>query len=361
MRQRLGAGLARPRQGVAALLTGRRRRPAAPEPSRRDDLLFGSPRRVGVGALAALAAGHALAAALHPAAPEIRPPRRRRRVLRRLLRERAVQLLHGAAALLAFSGTADSGLEHTRAHYRNPVMGVAPSLAGLGLVTALRGLLSRRRTGRGAEALYGALAATGAGGLGFHAYNVLKRPGGLGWMNLFYGAPLGAPGTLLLAGLFGLAAKRLDEPGAEHGPRTLLGGGRRTRRSAAQRLGLAASAGLVGTVAEVALLHFRGAWQNPYMVLPVTVPPAAAVALAAAAVRPGPAVIAAARSLSGATALLGLAGVAFHAYGIHRNMGGWRNWSQMILQGPPLPAPPGFTGVALAALAALLLLEDEEP
>ena len=52
-------------------------------------------------------------------------------------------------------------------------------------------------------------------------------------------------------------------------------------------------------------------------------------------------------------------GTAFHAYGIHRNMGGWRNWSQMILQGPPLPAPPGFIGVALAGLGALDLLEIE--
>ena len=54
-----------------------------------------------------------------------------------------------------------------------------------------------------------------------------------------------------------------------------------------------------------------------------------------------------------ATALLGVTGVGFHAYGVHRNMGGWRNWSQSILQGPPLPAPLGFTGLALAGLAAL--------
>ena len=34
----------------------------------------------------------------------------------------------------------------------------------------------------------------------------------------------------------------------------------------------------------------------------------------------------------------------FHAYGVSRNMGGWRNWSQNVLNGPPLPAPPSFTG-----------------
>ena len=34
-------------------------------------------------------------------------------------------------------------------------------------------------------------------------------------------------------------------------------------------------------------------------------------------------------------------------------MGGWRNWSQNVLNGPPLPAPPSFTGLAMAGLAAL--------
>ena len=39
-------------------------------------------------------------------------------------------------------------------------------------------------------------------------------------------------------------------------------------------------------------------------------------------------------------------------------MGGWRNWRQNLLNGPPLPAPPSFTGLALAGLAALGLMED---
>jgi hypothetical protein len=39
-------------------------------------------------------------------------------------------------------------------------------------------------------------------------------------------------------------------------------------------------------------------------------------------------------------------------------MGGWRNWTQNIQAGPPLPAPPSFSGLALAGLAALRLLQD---
>ena len=53
-----------------------------------------------------------------------------------------------------------------------------------------------------------------------------------------------------------------------------------------------------------------------------------------------------------------LAGVGFHVCGVQRNMGGWRNWRQNVLNGPPIPAPPSFAGLALAGLAALGLLDD---
>ena len=56
--------------------------------------------------------------------------------------------------------------------------------------------------------------------------------------------------------------------------------------------------------------------------------------------------------------MLGVAGVAFHVYGVSRAMGGWRNWSQNWLDGPPLPAPPSFTALALAGLAALHLRRE---
>jgi hypothetical protein len=115
---------------------------------------------------------------------------------------------------------------------------------------------------------------------------------------------------------------------------------------------------LVGTSAEAALLHFRGAYHNPAMYVPVTLPPLAAALLARAALRPGrqhPVTRFALRAL----VATGFVGVGFHAYGVGRNMGGWRNWSQNLLNGPPLPAPPSFTALALAGLTALDLIERD--
>src|SRR5581483_7933471 len=185
-----------------------------------------------------------------------------------------------------------------------------------------------------------------------HAYNILKRPGGLSWSNLFYAAPVGAPAALTLAGLLGRGAELVRD--ARPWRRATVRG-----LSAGRVLAATASIGLAGTVGEAGLLHFRGNFQNPAMILPVTAPPVASALLGAAAVRPGRGINTIARWWLRLTALLGIGGVGFHAYGVSRGMGGWRNWSQNILNGPPLPAPPSFTGLAIAGLAALALLDEE--
>ena len=89
-------------------------------------------------------------------------------------------------------------------------------------------------------------------------------------------------------------------------------------------------------------------------VLPIIVPPIAAVSLARDAIDNVPRPVTTA--LLGTTAALGLIGVGFHAYGVARNMGGWKNWRQNLLAGPPVPTPPAFTGLAIAGLGALLLM-----
>ena len=94
------------------------------------------------------------------------------------------------------------------------------------------------------------------------------------------------------------------------------------------------------------------------VLLPVTLPPVGALLLAGADVGAKARERPFTRWWLRLTAAMGLAGVGFHGYGIGRNKGGWRNWSQNVLNGPPLPPPPSFSGLSLAGLAALTLLQD---
>jgi hypothetical protein len=267
-------------------------------------------------------------------------------------RDEAGRKLNLGSALLSFSVLADSGLEHYRGSFQNRAMYIPLGVATLTLAASAFGTIDSRASSHHVrDSLYGLAALTGAMGLGFHTYNILKRPGGFSWLNLFYAAPLGAPAALLLAGLLGRGAERIRDDRAS----TILG------RPAGETLGALSSAGLAGTAVEAGLLHYRGAFQNPGMFLPVTVPPVAALMLATSILFPRKAIQRITRGCLRLTALLGFGGVAFHAYGVSRNMGGWRNWSQNILNGPPLPAPPSFTGLALAGLAALSLIEKGQP
>ena len=69
--------------------------------------------------------------------------------------------------------------------------------SSLTLAASLHGLLNNRPLPHAArDAVYGLAAATGMAGNGFHLWNIGKRPGGFSWLNLFYGAPLGAPVAL---------------------------------------------------------------------------------------------------------------------------------------------------------------------
>jgi len=168
---------------------------------------------------------------------------------------------------------------------------------------------------------------------------------------LFYGAPVGPPMAILLAGLLGTAAKRVRDNPGHQAPR-LLG------LPAGRMLAALSGLGLLGTSGEAGLLHFRGAYHNPVMFAPVTLPPVGAALLLHSATTEKSPDRKLTRIWLRLTALMGGIGVLFHAWGIQRNMGGWRNWSQNLLDGPPLPAPPSFTGLALAGLAAIGLLRE---
>lgn len=267
----------------------------------------------------------------------------------------AARRLNTSSALLSLSVLADSSIEHYRGMFHNRAMFVPLTVAAATLATSLHGVRTRSpEAHRLRHAVAATAAATGVIGGGFHLYNVTKREGGFSWLNLFYGAPLGAPYALILAGLMGTAAEHVR--GSRRGRLKLFG------MRAGPTLTAMTSGGLAGTVAEAALLHFRGAFHDPFMFAPVTIPPIAAGLVAKAGIEAArgerPRWPRLTRLWLWLTAAIGFAGCGFHIYGVSRNMGGWRNWSQNVLNGPPIPAPPSFTALALAGLAALDLLEE---
>ena len=264
----------------------------------------------------------------------------------------AARRLNGAAGMLALSVLADSGIEHYRGSFKNKAMFTPLIVSALTLGTSIHGTTDPRGAAHIVrDTTYLMAAATGLIGTGFHIYNVAKKSGGFSWQNLFYGAPLGAPMAILLSGLIGFCSERVREtqPGVTPTIFDLPAG---------RAMAAVTSGGLLGTAGEAGLLHFRGAFHNPLMMLPVTLPPLGAALLArVAAAGPGRE-HRFTRWWMWLLTAMGAAGIGLHAYGVSRNMGGWRNWSQNVLNGPPLPAPPSFAGLALAGLAALGLMRD---
>jgi hypothetical protein len=255
-------------------------------------------------------------------------------------------LLNAAAATLAAGVLADSTAEHHRAGFHNPVMFIGPAVSAAALVSAVGAVRRPEAAGRARHTVFAMSVITGVIGLGFHARNISRRVGGWDSSNVLRGAPMAAPLAVTMAGLMGLAASRVN--GSRHTSKAAPGG---------SALGALVAAGLIGTSVEAGALHFRGAFQNPFMYAPVALPPVAAAALATASLTRSSEAKRAADRLLRLTAWLGVAGTGFHAWGIQRRMGGWRNWRQNLRAGPPLPAPPAFVGLAFAGLAALALLE----
>jgi hypothetical protein len=263
---------------------------------------------------------------------------------------KTAQRLNRSSGILAASVLLDSAVEHYRGDFKNPAM-ITPIVTSLvALVASLHGHRDEAPSKHHTRSkIFWLTAAAGLAGTGFHLYNVTKKPGGFSWQNLFYSGPLGAPAAIGLSGLFGLLAERVRDTPPQENPR-LLG------RGAGRMLGLTTALSLLGTTGEAGLLHFRGAFQNPAMFLPVTLPPAAAALMVNAAFGDARKSHRFTRFWLGLTSFMGIAGIGFHIFGVTRAMGGWRNWRQNMIDGPPIPAPPSFVGLALAGLASLALM-----
>jgi hypothetical protein len=265
---------------------------------------------------------------------------------------KAARRLNRAAGMIAASVLADSAMEHYRGNFHNRAMWTPLISSALSLAVSVHGHRDKRHGAhRGRDLVYAAAGLTGILGTGFHLYNITKKPGGFCWQNVFYSAPIGAPAALSLSGLMGFLSERVRDNKPGTSPKI-------AGCSAGRAVAALTSASLLGTMGEAGLLHFRGAYHNPFMLVPVSVPPVAAALLGRTATGSSRVRRPLTRWWLRATTLMGLVGVGFHAYGLSRNMGGWRNWRQNAFNGPPLPAPPSFTGLAMAGLAALGLLED---
>ena len=107
------------------------------------------------------------------------------------------------------------------------------------------------------DAIYAVAAATGLAGLGFHTYNILKRPGGLLLAQSVLRRTDRRADGAALAGFLGAAPSRYADTPQRQRP-TLFGlpAGPLARRRERCRVSPEPSA-------EAGLLHFRGAFQNP--------------------------------------------------------------------------------------------------
>ena len=261
----------------------------------------------------------------------------------------AARRLNRAAGTAGLSVLADSAMEHYRGSFHNRAMYTPLVVSALTLAASAHGVADHaRRASRRATRSTSLAALTGLVGTGFHIYNIGKRPGGFCWQNLFYArADRRAGRRCLLSGL----ARLRGRARARHQP----GGSRRS--SACRPAGCSRPSpalGLLGTVGRGRAAAFPRRLPRPGMFA------------AGHACRRSRPLSLAETALAGAgatrwftrwwlrlTARSGLPASASMPTASHRNMGGWRNWRQNVLNGPPLPAPPSFTGLALAGLAAL--------
>ena len=258
-----------------------------------------------------------------------------------------IALITAALTLLlladAFAGHYRSGFAF-RSQYAPLITG------GLVIVTAIAAVLKPQAEWTNLALRVAGWLAVVSGVVGFvfhHYYGIVKKPGGYKWLlhYLMYGAPQLAPLALAITGMLALVtanglANKLSIAGVSL--RTVL-------------LSLVAIA-LAGATLQAAILHYRGAFNNPLMYAPLTVPVLAIVMSVWMIIVPDDMVSLALTVLLWLTFLLGFVGLGMHLRGFGRQMGGLYvtifNW----LEGPPAFAPALFTGFAGVGLIAAYFL-----
>jgi hypothetical protein len=257
---------------------------------------------------------------------------------------RCILLVDGIMTLLVL---VDAWAGHFRRGFAHPAQ-YAPFPVGalLAVCTIIAGIAPRARGVEQAVRASGWLAIC-AGLVGFclhHYYGVARKPGGYRRIldSVMYGAPPLAPLALSLVGAFALVAYR-----------GLIGAGEIGGLPLRTALLGAMVIGLCGAILQAGLLHFRGAFNQALMYLPLTVPVLAVMGGVWMIFQPGAVARVTLAGLLWLTLMSGFVGLGMHLRGFDRQMAGLYvplfNW----LQGPPAFAPAVFAGLAAIGLVAI--------
>jgi len=191
-------------------------------------------------------------------------------------------------------------------------------------------------------------AVTGLVGFGYHwYYGIVKKPAGLAWFlhYLMYGAPLLFPLMLTSMGLLAvIVAAGLS------GARMVFGAPMPTA------LCLFVAVVLLGSILQAGILHYRGAFNNPAMYLPLSIPVVTVAVALWVAESPSAANETVFAILLWSTLLIGFTGFGMHLRGIDRQMGGLYVALFNLMQGPPQGVPGIFVALAGVGLVAVYLL-----
>lgn len=191
--------------------------------------------------------------------------------------------------------------------------------------------------------------ASGIIGAGYHHwYGIATKPGGYHWLlhHVMHHAPPLAPLALSTAGAFEILAV-LGNSG------TVQIWGLPIRVLALTVVAVA----LVGAAMQAGVLHYRGAYNNAAMYVPVIVLPlAAGAAIWNAAASDNVIARVLASSLLWITFTSGFLGAGMHLRGIDRQMGGLYMGIAAMLDAPPAGAPLFVAAVGASGLIVIQLL-----
>ena len=185
-------------------------------------------------------------------------------------------------------------------------------------------------------------------GFGFHHYyGIAKKPGGYNWLlhYLMYSAPPLAPLALTITGMLAIITARGLANQADISGMSL--------RTA---LLISLAIAIAGATLQATLLHYRGAFNNPLMFLPLTVPVPAIMLAVFMIVRPNAVAGFLFTIVLWLTFVMGFVGLGMHLRGYGRQMGGLYVTVFNVLEGPAVAAPALFTGFAAVGLVVVYLL-----